>query len=291
MDTPRSPWYSCHSAEENGFEIQSLFTAGGGTCFCTYTAVPNGSSGVAQYQKDRNRWRATFNLSSNYRSAVGHGDYIYIVHVYPIAVAKSETNKLRSTTFVFGTSRPPTSHRHIFGTSRPPTSRPTRHDSNERANSVMVYNIGTGRKCGQGQLTCRRTDVSMAIIDNTLYVGGGQDEQRLFNTVEAISLSDYKCHLLSPTPTFKCSLAAVAGRLVSTGGSTSNSVSAPATSAASMLNMSTGQWQLLPAMDDVRVNHGVCAVGDDTVAVFGGTSTEFNSHLELKRVEALKIQL
>lgn len=43
-------------------------------------------------------------------------------------------------------------------------------------------------------------------------------------------------------------------------------------------------------MNDERVDHGTCAIGDEIVAVFGGTTTEFGNEIDLVSVEALQIQ-
>ena len=91
-------------------------------------------------------------------------------------------------------------------------------DGNVR-DTILVYDIKTGRQCGSKKMSSKRVACSCAILDNVLYVGGGHDGVHHFNTVECIALSDdFSHHRVADTPTYGCSLASLCGQLMMSGG-------------------------------------------------------------------------
>lgn len=163
-------------------------------------------------------------------------------------------------------------------------------DNGGRAlDTVLIYDLQTGQQCGSMKLQLGRAACSAVVVGNTLYVAGGRDGSRSFNAVEAMSLSSYSCRYIAPTPTCCCCLSSVSGRLVSTGGIENWPSMPKPTNCAHMLDESSGKWILLPAMNDTRLNHGMCTVADQVVMVVGGCSRSDWRFSET--VEAVKLQL
>ena len=158
-------------------------------------------------------------------------------------------------------------------------------DGNVR-DTILVYDIKTGRQCGSKKMSSKRSLCSCAILDNVLYVGGGGGGHPL-NTVECIALND-DCnhHRVADTPTYGCSLASLCGQLVMSGGFLGESLSSPVSNMVSVLSPSLNTWLPLPSMKKKRIAHGTCTVGDDTLMVVGGRSHRFNF---LDSVELLKL--
>lgn len=136
--------------------------------------------------------------------------------------------------------------------------------------TVLVYDIRSGRLCRSAELKLKRKNCSCVTIGNTLYIGGGWDGGTHFNTVEAMSLSDPKSHYVTFTQTYNCSLAAVGEKLVATGGTSGIKFNSEISSAASMFDLLNESWLSLPPMNDDRLYHGTCSLADGTVVALGG---------------------
>ena len=135
--------------------------------------------------------------------------------------------------------------------------------------TILAYDINTGTQCGSGKMSSRRRACSCAILDNVLYVGAGRDEKHSFKSIECISLPDYcSHHRVEDTPTYKCSLASLCGRLVVSGGTVEEY--SPASNMVSVLTPSRNTWLPLPPLNQQRCSHCTCTVGGDTLIVVGG---------------------
>ena len=157
---------------------------------------------------------------------------------------------------------------------------------NER-DTILVYDIKTGRQCGSKKMSSEIMDCSCAILDNVLYVGEGWSGGHPLNTVECIALNDDCSHpRVADTPTYGCSLASLCGQLVMSGGCLGESLPSPVSNLVSVLSPSLNTWLPLPSMNKKRRAHGTCTVGDDTLMVVGGRSHRFNF---LDSVELLKL--
>lgn len=89
--------------------------------------------------------------------------------------------------------------------------------------TILVYDLTTGRQCGQTKMRQKRRNCSCAILDNLLYVGGGWNGEYDINSIETISLTDYSythCAMI-PSKTYSCLLTSVGDRLIASGGSIS----------------------------------------------------------------------
>ena len=157
-----------------------------------------------------------------------------------------------------------------------------RGEGGNTRDTILVYDIKTGTQCGRKKMNSKRGGCSCAILDNLLFVGGGDDGVHDLNTVECIPLTDDCSHpRVAETPTYDCSLASLCGQLVMSGGWVGDSVS----NMVSVLSPSLNRWLPLPPMNKQRVAHGTCTVGDDTLMVVGGWTDKL---ISLDSVEVLK---
>ena len=157
-------------------------------------------------------------------------------------------------------------------------------DANVR-DTILVYDIKTGTRCGSKKMSSKRMECSCAILDNVLYVLGS-DGMHLFNTVECIALNDDCSHpRVADTPTCDCSLSSLCGQLVMSGGYVGESPSSPVSNMVSVLSPSLNTWLPLPSMNKKRTDHGTCTVGDDTLMVVGGNGEDDS----VRTVEMLKL--
>ena len=91
-------------------------------------------------------------------------------------------------------------------------------DGDGAVNTVLIYDLRTGQKCGSKTLTLKRRSCASAIIDNVLYVVGGWDGQNHLRSMEALSLSNYSSITVPATPIYSCSCTEDGGALFVTGG-------------------------------------------------------------------------
>jgi hypothetical protein len=155
-----------------------------------------------------------------------------------------------------------------------------RDDVLNKKDTILVYDINTGKQCDSKMMNIKRTLCSSVIVDNLLYVGGGWDGQgNILNSVECIPLvGDCSHPRVADTPTYDCQLSSLCGQLVMTGGrndggSISNMVS--------VLSPSLNTWLPLPAMNQPRVSHGTCTVDDGFLLMVGGLNHNTLNNVEL----------
>ena len=161
-------------------------------------------------------------------------------------------------------------------------------DGQNVRDTILVYDIKTGRQCGSKKMSSKRMECSCAILGNVLYVGGGRIRWgHLLNTIECIALND-DCshHRVADTPTYDCSLSSLCGQLVMSGGFLRESLFSPVSNMVSVLSPSLNTWLPLPSMNKKLRAHGTCTVGDDTLMVLGGHSDGCHC---LGSVELLKL--
>ena len=148
-------------------------------------------------------------------------------------------------------------------------------DGLDACDTILVYDIKTGRQCGSKKMSSKRVACSCAILDNVLYVGGGQYRGHPLNSVECIALND-DCshHRVADTSTYGCSLSSLCGQLVMSGGRSGENFFCPVSNMVSVLSPSLNTWLPLPSMNQQRGVHGTCTVGDDILMVMGGVTDE-----------------
>jgi hypothetical protein len=88
-----------------------------------------------------------------------------------------------------------------------------RDDVLNKKDTILVYDINTGKQCDSKMMNIKRTLCSSVIVDNLLYVGGGWDGQgNILNSVECIPLvGDCSYSRVADTPTYGCQLASLHG--------------------------------------------------------------------------------
>ena len=155
--------------------------------------------------------------------------------------------------------------------------------------TILVYDINTGKECCRKKMSSRRVTCLCTVLDNMLYVGGKDGEKHSLNTVECISLRNDCIDdrvTVAPTPTYNYSLTSLCGQLVVLGGKVGESPSSPVSNMISVLSPSLDTWLPLPRMNQQRIGHGTCTVGDDTLVVVGGKAGDSEY---LSSVEVLKL--
>lgn len=160
--------------------------------------------------------------------------------------------------------------------------------------TILVYDLTTGRQCGQTKMRQKRRNCSCAILDNLLYVGGGWNGEYDINSIETISLTDYSythCAMI-PSKTYSCLLTSVGDRLIASGGSISACSETSASNSVSILDKHTNRWISLPDMNYGRYYHGACEIQEDKMIVVGGWGQSYSAPhgTYLKSVECLQLQ-
>ena len=158
-------------------------------------------------------------------------------------------------------------------------------DGDGAVNTVLIYDLQTGQKCGSKTLTLKRRSCASAIIDNVLYVVGGWDGQNHLRSMEALSLSNFSSITVPATPIYSCSCTEAGGALFVTVGRVGPLVQSRISNGAFKLDMSSRSWLSLPAMNVGRLHHGMSAA-DGLLMVVGGTRDGISG---LKSVEILKL--
>lgn len=139
--------------------------------------------------------------------------------------------------------------------------------------TVLIYDVGTGLLCGKTKMLSKRRSCSCAIVDKTLYVAGGFYGSNGLNTVEALSLVDYSCRTVVSTETYRCSMAALCGQLVVTGGTTDSGDYSTCSNMVAVYDSPLGGWIRLGPMKNKRLFHGMSTFDDDdnnALFVLGG---------------------
>ena len=246
-------WRVCKTVPETGAKIHTLFSAK--YCFTTYYHYQNSSHekshGIAWYDIINNSWQHVCYLPPysqlHQYSAVADQDNIYLVG------GNGDLNKTNS------------------------------------LDTVLKYDLRSGQQSGGVKLNLqrKRKNCSSVIIDNVLYVAGGQDGQENLNSVEAISLSDFSHLTVAPTPCYSCSCTVACESLVVAGGRVSSHEKSRIGNTALMWDSSNRTWIPLPDMNDDRLWLGMCAADGVILAAGGYCGGTFS---DLKSVEALRVQ-
>lgn len=138
----------------------------------------------------------------------------------------------------------------------------------ESQDSVFVYDLETEKLLSLERMKDRRELCSCVIVDNMLYVAGGEASGGK-NSVEVMSLVDFSWRQLAPTPTYRSTLGVLCDTVISSGGTVTSEPS-DASSAVSLLDVKTGLWLPLPPMNEVRDLHGHVTVDFGTLLAVGG---------------------
>ena len=134
---------------------------------------------------------------------------------------------------------------------------------------VSCYNLDSHLWEPMPDMPTGRKWCSLAILDNSLYVGGGDTIKGPSNLVECLPLSterDIKWDTLPSTTAKDCKLAAFCGKIVATGGQYRSTVF-------EVYDKTDKAWLRLPSLNVGRNAHGVCASGN-VLLVVGGHRAE-----------------
>ena len=157
-------------------------------------------------------------------------------------------------------------------------------------NTIFVYDAQTGLLCGKKTLMSSRRSCACAIVNKMLYVAGGFCGTKGLKQVEGFSLNDFSCHKLASTETYRCSMAALCGQLVTSGGTTESGDYSPCSNAVSVFDPSINVWLPSAPMNSRRLFHGMYAHEDDGIlSVVGGDDCVNGLLHDLNSVEHLKI--
>ena len=234
------------------YKVRHLFTDGD-DCYALLKETDRNRNSIARYRLDRNRWAKIIDFPS-------HIPY----HLEGCAITADRGHRM-----------------YIVGGV----------ESGTITDTVLVYDINTGKQCGRTKMRQKRRNCSCIVIDNLLYAGGGWNGDYGVNSIESISLTDYTNHAVMPSSTYSSLLTSVGGRLVASGGSISARSQTSASDSVSILDKHTNRWIPIPKMNYGRYYHGACQVREDRMMVIGGWGRHYSAQhgAELKSVECLQL--
>ena len=152
--------------------------------------------------------------------------------------------------------------------------------------TLLEFDLRTGILVHEERMKSRRTLCSSAIVDNRLFVAGGDASLVGQNTTEVMSLVDYSWRQLADTPSYRSTLGLLCDRVISSGGTVSSEPT-EASRSVSVLDTSEETWLPLPSMTVARDLHGLVTLDYGTVLAVGGMQS-FGCVDRLSTVELLQ---
>jgi hypothetical protein len=216
--------------------------------FCTISEN-NVFQFIAEYKEDTNAWQYAFNLP--FHKEVGY------YHIIGDHSGKA----------------------YVIG------GRDTRKEP-YALDTVLEFDLKTGRLMHEERMKTRRTLCSSTIVDNRLFVAGGDASSNGQNSTEVMSLVDYSWRQLADTPSYRSTLGLLCGEVISSGGTVSSEPT-EASSSVSVFDTVAEIWLPLPSMTVARDLHGLVTLDYDTVLAVGGMQS-FGCVDRLSTVELLQ---
>ncbi|XP_062499262.1 uncharacterized protein LOC134176610 isoform X2 [Corticium candelabrum] len=146
----------------------------------------------------------------------------------------------------------------------------------KRVNTARVCDLHSGHWYKMDDMQTKHCSCSSVIINNTVFVGGGETGRYSSNIVECADVRDRKWRTIPSTTTYWPTLTSVSNRLVGTGGETQQQMCYSPSNIVELYDERSTKWLPLPLMTHKRVEHAAFSTQNGELITAGGLGCDYS---------------